>query len=291
MLQLVNYIIRYWMTLYNKVFHAAKRKGATAEDKLRWRNFLLPFVVPVILYQGAKKFSSPLRFSTLIRRIEGLERLESQRLDVEALFIDLSHLSNENEPKDLELCVVFRAFRMVNDPDPASCLKEIVNMMLPELHYPAMRELLEDIVNYSCCSNSQMTEAVCAEILDYIERKGKIKMPLCLFDRMLEEHKKNFAEIKKIQAEKNQIEAEKKQIEAEKRQIEAEKNELLRVARGNHVKTILGFLRYRFGEVSDEIVENVHNVDDIESLQKLSDFVEVCPSLATFEKKMAEVKV
>ncbi|MDR1485530.1 MAG: Rpn family recombination-promoting nuclease/putative transposase [Planctomycetaceae bacterium] len=307
-LQMVVYIVTIWMSLYRSIFDAAKRKDATVTDKKRRKNFLLPTVIPVILYQGGKKFSSPIKLSRLIRTMDGLDM---HTLEVEAILIDLSCLREEDEPDDLDLWVPFHAYQMVNDKDPELRLMEIVDRMLPELHYPAMQELLVDVMNYGYFTNPQLTDSICEKIKSYTEKKGKIKMPVCLFDRMLEENRKAVARTKKAVARTKkavartkeavartkeavartkEVEARIKKAKVRIQKVETEKDELLCEAREIHVKAILGFLRYRFGDVSDKICEKIQTINDLELLRELSDFVEVCPTMDVFKKKIAKIR-
>ncbi|MDR1485822.1 MAG: Rpn family recombination-promoting nuclease/putative transposase, partial [Planctomycetaceae bacterium] len=109
-LQMVIYIVNIWESLFRSICNVVKGKDATVAVKKRRKKFLLPMVIPVILYQGRKKFSAPTKLSELIRTIPGLE---SHSLDVEALLVDLSCLRVEDEPDDLDLWVPFRVCRMV----------------------------------------------------------------------------------------------------------------------------------------------------------------------------------
>ncbi|MDR1485529.1 MAG: hypothetical protein LBT09_11990 [Planctomycetaceae bacterium] len=172
------------------------------------------------------------------------------------------------------------------------------------LHYPAMQELLVDVMNYGYFTNLQLTDSICEKIKSCTEKKGRIKMPVCLFDRMLEENRKAVARTKKAVARTKKAEARTKEAVARTKEVEArikkakvriqkvetEKDELLYEAREIHVKAILGFLRYRFGEVSDKICERIQKINDLELLRELSDFVEVCPTMDVFKKKIAKIR-
>ncbi|MDR2641448.1 MAG: hypothetical protein LBC74_01500 [Planctomycetaceae bacterium] len=69
--------------------------------------------------------------------------------------------------------------------------------MLPEIHYPVMQELLVDILNYGYFNTPKLTKTICEKIRKYTEEKGGIKMPVCLYDKML-------AKIQKAEAEKRE---------------------------------------------------------------------------------------
>ncbi|MDR2642817.1 MAG: Rpn family recombination-promoting nuclease/putative transposase [Planctomycetaceae bacterium] len=290
MLQMVVYIVNIWVSMFKSVSDAVKRKGATAADKKRSRNFLLPTVIPVIFHQGRGKFSAPTKLSGLIRTITGLE---SHTLDMEAILVDLSCLREEDEPDELDLWVPFRACRMVFDEDPESRLMEIVDKMLPEIHYPVMQELLVDVLNYGYFNTPKLTETICEKIRKYTEEKGGIKMPVCLYDKMLAKIQKAEAKIQKAEAEaqKFKFEIQKAETEAQKfkvevQKVEAEKREYFREAHETCVKTILGFLRHRFGKVSEEMLEKLQQIDDLRVLRELSDYVEICPTVEAFQNKI-----
>jgi hypothetical protein len=194
---------------------------------------------------------------------------------------------------------------MVYDEDPELRMLEIVDKMLPEIHKSEMRDLLNDVLNYSRVMTPNFTNEISEKIIKYIETKGDIKMPVCLYDKIMDKLKKAEAEKKQIVAEKLQSDArvqkveneklrivvEKVQVEAENKRIVAEKNELFREARDARVKAISGFLRYRFGEVSDEIWKKLQKINDLSVLRELADYVEVCPTMADFKKKIAGIKI
>ncbi|MDR1485012.1 MAG: hypothetical protein LBT09_09335, partial [Planctomycetaceae bacterium] len=162
-------------------------------------------------------------------------------------------------------------------------------------------------------------DEISEKIIKYIETKGDIKMPVCLYDKIMDKLKKAEAEkkqivaeklqsdarvqkieneklqsdakVQKIENEKLQIVVEKMQVEAENKRIVTEKNELFREACDARVKAISGFLRYRFGEVSDEVWEKLQKVNDLSVLRELADYVEVCPTADDFKKKITGIKI
>ncbi|MDR1485645.1 MAG: hypothetical protein LBT09_12585 [Planctomycetaceae bacterium] len=187
---------------------------------------------------------------------------------------------------------------MVYDEDPELRMLEIVDKMLPEIHKSEMQDLLNDVLNYGRFTTPNFTDEISEKIIKYIETKGDIKMPVCLYDKIMDKLKKAEAEKKQIVAEKLQsdaraqkIENEKLKIVVEKMQIEAEKNEFFREACDAHVKAISGFLRYRFGEVSDEVWEKLQKINELVVLRELADYVEVCPTADDFKKKIAGIKI
>ncbi|MDR1484450.1 MAG: Rpn family recombination-promoting nuclease/putative transposase [Planctomycetaceae bacterium] len=295
MLQLLIYIVNIWASMFSAVFLAAKRKDATVTDKRRSKVFLLPTVIPVIFYQGRTKFSAPTKLSDLIRTVKGLE---ANTLAMEAILVDLSCLREEDEPEDLDLWVPFRACRIVYDSELELRLREIIDRMLPELHYPAMQELLLDVLNFVSVKTSLFTEETFNNIMDYIKEKGDFTMPTCSYLIMLNKFKKAMvrsiqseAKNKKVEAEKRLLEAEKRQLEAENKLTKAEKEEILRTACEGYVKTVLGFLRYRFGEVSGDVKEKLLTIRDLAILRELADYVEVCPTMGAFKKKIGKVGI
>jgi hypothetical protein len=103
--------------------------------------------------------------------------------------------------------------------------------------------------------------------------------------------KKAEAEKKQVVAEKLQSDARVQKIENEKLLIVVEKNELFREACEACVRAISGFLRYRFGEVSDEVWEKLQKINDLSVLRELADYVEVCSTADDFKKKIAGIKI
>jgi hypothetical protein len=166
---------------------------------------------------------------------------------------------------------------MVYDEEPELRMLEIVDKMLPEIHKSEMQDLLNDVLNYGRFTTPNFTDEVSEKIIKYIETKGDIKMPVCLYDKMMDKLKK--------------AEAEKKQVENEKLQIVVEKNEFFREACDARVRAISGFLRYRFGDVSDEVWEKLQKINDLSVLRELADYVEVCPAADDFKKKIAGIKI
>ncbi|MCL2348267.1 MAG: Rpn family recombination-promoting nuclease/putative transposase, partial [Planctomycetaceae bacterium] len=92
MLQILRYIVLIWM-----------REISAAIDEKRITGFVLPPVLPIIVYHGERPFTAPIRLSELIYQLKGFEK---HLPDFEGMLLDLTLTAESELPEDLDLYAV-----------------------------------------------------------------------------------------------------------------------------------------------------------------------------------------
>ena len=240
MLQVLRYIILIWLREYN----SAKKQGRLAD-------FMLPPVLPIIVYHGERKFNAPIRLGKLIRPIKGFERY---MLDFEGIVLDLT-LTDENDlPEDLELNCVLAVMQAVFRKDVADRIVRIFQKMKPKLHIPHYRERWIKLLRYMLSSSKYLTEEEMMEVKNQMSDTDEV-LTISPFAQTL--LARGFAQGREEGHEEG---------------------------RERMVETLLRILTKNLGEVPPTLRGRLHTIHDLNVLGQLTDIALDCQSLAEFEQ-------
>jgi len=143
MLQILRYIVLIWM-----------REISAAIDEKRFAGFVLPPVLPIILYHGERPFTAPIRLSELIYQLKGFEKHSP---NFESMLFDLTLTAESDLPEDLDLYAVLSIMQAVFRPDISERILKIyrkIKHKLGDLHY---RDRWLKILRYAMTSSKYIT--------------------------------------------------------------------------------------------------------------------------------------
>jgi hypothetical protein len=150
MLQLLRYIVQIWV-----------REFKAAEDEGRLADFMLPPILPIIVYHGERKFNAPIRFGKLIRPVKGFEKYT---LDFEGVLLDLTETKEKDLPEDLELYAVLSVMQAVFRQDVAERILRIYQKIKHKLGDPRYHKRWIDLLRYFMKSSKYLTTKDAIEV-------------------------------------------------------------------------------------------------------------------------------
>jgi len=242
MLQILRYIVLIWM-----------REISAAIDEKRFTDFVLPPVLPIIVYHGAQPFTAPIRLSELVYQLKGFEKHSP---DFEGILLDLTLTAESDLPDDLDLYAVLTIMQAVFRPDIAERILKIyqkIKHKLDDLHY---RDRWLKILRYAMTSSKYFSPKNYDEVTNQMSETDVATISP-LYQELLAE-----GEVIGIAKERNAWTADK-------------------------VEFLLRILTRKFGEVPSTIRDKLHSIHDLEVLGQLTEFVALdCQSFAEFEKDL-----
>lgn len=141
-------VLRYVVQIWQREFNAAK-------EKERFADYLLPPVLPIIVYHGEKKFNAAIRLGKLIRPIGGFEKY---MLDFEGMLVDLTQIDENGLPEDLELYCVLAVMQAVFREDVADRMLRIYRKLRPKFHDGFYRDRWTNLFYYLLTSSKYLTQ-------------------------------------------------------------------------------------------------------------------------------------
>jgi len=143
MLQILRYIVLIWMREIN-----------AAIEQNRFAGFVLPPVLPIILYHGERPFTAPIRFSELVYQFKGFEKHSP---DFEGMLFDLTLTAESDLPEDLDLYAVLTVMQAVFRPDVAERILRIYTKLKHKLGDPHYRDRWLKILRYAMTSSKYLS--------------------------------------------------------------------------------------------------------------------------------------
>ncbi|MDR2114935.1 MAG: Rpn family recombination-promoting nuclease/putative transposase [Planctomycetaceae bacterium] len=181
--QVVKYVIRIWNREFKIVESAARKHGATEEDKKRYETFLLPMVLPIIFYYGKNQFTAPTELIELIRTLKGTEEYA---VNMNALLCDVSELvSKEELPEDTKLSVLFMTLQTIFSQDVVTNLMKIYQKLQPTIHLEESQREWQEALFYATTSAKHFTHDDFTKLTKQTQKKGGIPMSMSLIDELV----------------------------------------------------------------------------------------------------------
>jgi predicted transposase YdaD len=249
MLQLLRYIVQIWVREYK-----------AAEDQGRLEGFMLPPILPIIVYHGERPFTAPIRFGKLIRPVKGFEKYT---LDFESILLDLTETNEKDLPEDLELYAVLSVMQAVFRQDVAERILLIYQKIKHKLSDPKYRERWINLLRYFMKSSKYLTTKDAIEVTS--QMSDTIVAGISPYAQEL------MAEGVAIGREEGVAIG-----------IEKERNAWC----ADKVETLLRILTKRLGEVPPTTQDKLHAIHDLDVLGQLTDVALDCQSLEEFEQAL-----
>ena len=239
MLQVLRYVVEIWVREYN-----------AAKEQNRLADFMLPPVLPVIVYHGERGFKAPIRLGKLIRPIRDFAKYQ---LDFEAILLDLTNFDKTKSPEDLELFAVLAIMQAVFRKDAAKRVSKIYQKIKHKLGDPQYSGRWVKLLRYMITSSKYFTYHNLNEVTSQMSDTEVATISPCLEELMA------------IGFEKG---------------IEKERNAWV----ADKIETLLRILTKNFGNVSPSLREKLNIIHDIDVLGQLTDYALDCDSLDEFMK-------
>jgi predicted transposase/invertase (TIGR01784 family) len=243
MLQVLRYVVEIWCREYN-----------AAIEQNRLATFMLPPVLPIIVYHGERNFTAPIRFCKLIRPIKGFEKYQ---LDFEAILLDLMKFDKTKPPEDLELFAVLAVMQAIFRKDAAERVKRIYQKIKHKMSDPRYSGRFVKLLRYMITSSKYFSYDNLNEVTSQMSDTDVATIAPCL------------GELISIGVTRGREEG-----RVEERTIWA----------NDKIETLLRILTKNFGEVPLAIRDKLHSIHDINVLGQLTDFALDCNTLDEFEK-------
>jgi len=243
MLQILRYIVLIWM-----------REISAVIDEKRMTGFVLPPVLPIIVYHGERPFTAPIRLSELVYQLKGFEK---HLPDFEGMLFDLALTAESDLPEDLDLYAVLAIMQAVFHPDIAERILKIYQKIKHKLDDPHYRNRWLKVLRYAMTSSKYFSP----------QNYDKVKSQMSETD---------VATISPLYQE---LLAEGVVIGREEERVT-----LVNAWTTDKVETLLRILVKKFGEVPPAIHDKLCSIHDLEVLGQLTEFVALdCQSFAEFE--------
>jgi hypothetical protein len=185
--QLAEYVFNICKRELNKIEAAANdAENAEKKTKLMFAKFLLPAIIPVIVYHGGGRFNSTIELSNLFHKLQGTKLFG---INMEAFLFDVSQIDLDNLPEDVLIATFLMALRAVYKKDIVSWLIKIYEKLKPTLHIKASQQMWQKILFYMITSAKHFHPEDYQKLLKKIPNKGDVEMTISLIDRMTEKSK------------------------------------------------------------------------------------------------------
>jgi predicted transposase/invertase (TIGR01784 family) len=240
MLQILRYIVLIWMRELN-----------LAIDEKRFAGFVLPPVLPIIVYHGERNFKATVRLGKLIRPIQGFEKYQ---LDFEAMLLNLMDFDKTTPPEDLELFAVLAVMQAVFSPDAAERIARIYQKIKHKMGDPRYSGRFVKLLRYMITSSKYFSYDNLNEVQSQMSDTDVATIAPCLESLIAIGLEKGREEERTIWV-------------------------------TDKAETLLRILVKKFGEVPLAISDKLHSIHDIDVLGQLTEFVALdCDSLDDFVK-------
>ena len=239
MFQALRYVVQIWQREFN-----------TAKEQDRLAEFMLPPVLPIIVYHGERNFNAAIQLGKLIRPISSFEKY---MLDFEGMLIDLTRIDEDGLPEDLELYCVLAVMQAVFRKDVADRMLRIYKKLRPKFDDPFYRDRWINLYYYLLSSSKYLTS-------------------------------KDLEEAKTQMSDTNDTITISPWLE-ETLFLARVEGETKGEAKGE-ARVITRILTKRFQTVSPLVTETLLAITDLEKLEHLADFAFDCRSLDEFEQAL-----
>ena len=227
-------------------------------------------ILLIIFVHGDEKYTGYQELRDLFHHIDGME---DYLLNVKPIIFDLHEISYDDLPKDPdvpELEVGLALLKAAYDPEVGMQAHKALEKLKPYIHEEAYQKFVQVALSY-LASNSTY--------LDHDEVKSLSNM----FYPIIERRFTMSGLIQRTREEgirEGEMKGEKK---GEKKGREEGRQEGRQEER---ITTILEYLQERFGDVSDEIIQKLEAIQDLDQLKSLFKTAIRCSSLWEFEQNM-----
>jgi hypothetical protein len=150
MLQILRYVVLIWM-----------REISAAIDENRFAGFVLPPVLPIIVYHGERPFTAPIRLSELVYQFKGFEK---HLPDFEGMLLDLTLTAESDLPEDVDLYAVLAIMQAVFRPDVAERILKIYQKIKHKLGEPHYRDRWLKVLRYAMTSSKYLSPQNICEV-------------------------------------------------------------------------------------------------------------------------------
>jgi len=237
MLQVLRYVVQIWLREYQ-----------AAKDQNRLADFMLPPVLPIIVYHGEREFKAPILLGKLIRPIEGFAKYQ---LDFEAILLDLTIFDQTTPLEDLELFAVLAIMQAVFRPDVADRVMRIYENIRHKINDARYRERWLKLLRYMMTSSKYMSKENFIEVTNQMSDTETLTISPLYRELLAEGFEKGFE----------------KGIE-------------------KGIETLLRILTKRLGEVPSTIHDKLHAIHDLDLLGQLTDVALDCQTFDEFVTAM-----
>ena len=243
MLQILRYIVLIWM-----------QEISAAIDEKRFADFVLPPVLPIIVYHGERPFTAPIRLSELVYQLKGFEK---HLPDLEGILLDLTLTAENDLPEDLDLYAVLSVMQAVFRPDVAERILKIYQKIKHKLGDPHYRDRWLKILRYAMTSSKYITRNDLNKVTNQMSDTDVATISP-LYQELLAE-----GETIGITKERNNWAADK-------------------------VETLSRILTRNFGDVPPVVHEKLRTIHDLDVLGQLTDIALDCQTLDEFEQALGK---
>ena len=234
--QLLRYMVRIWQRELERANHRVA--------------FRLPPIIPLILHHGRSTFRSPVQFRELVAAIPGVDAFVP---NYRCLLVDLMAVAPEELPdSDERLHAVLSVMRSVFGSEIDLTLHDLVTRLAAVANRPAVRSVIEVILNYALRSASQMTDEGFLAAIEPLGETGGDMMSTLIQKWMREGLEQGRA-----------------QGRIEDRQ-----------------DSIMDILATRFGSVPNPVRDAIRGISDSDRLVHLTSTAVTCESLAQFAENL-----
>jgi predicted transposase/invertase (TIGR01784 family) len=247
-------ILRYIVLIWQREYHIAKEQGRLAE-------FMLPPILPIIIYHGERKFNAAIRLGKLIRPMIGFEKYQ---LDFESMLLDLTQTEENALPKDdLELYCVLAVMQAVFRKDIDERMLRIYKKMQPKFredkrYFDRWLKLYYYMRSSSKYLYIKDLDEVKSQMSD---TDTEVIIPPWIQESLFDARQKGREEGVALGIEKG-------------------------IEKG--IETLLRILSKNFGVVPLSISEKLRAIHDFDELDQLTDLALDCRSLDEFEKALVK---
>ncbi|GAB6163985.1 Rpn family recombination-promoting nuclease/putative transposase [Desulfothermus naphthae] len=252
-LQLLRYMVKIW-DLYLK-----QNQSST-----------LPVIIPLVIYNGHRKWTIKTNFSDLFGEIE--KELDIYIPDFNYLLYDLSTISDEEIKGKVILQATLMALKYLTTPEPGKYLKRIFSLFkdLGESNTPL--QYLETLLSYIASASDKIDEKDITEAIKQIKKEANI-MPT-LAEKWIEQGRIEGRMEGRIEG-----------------RIEGQREGRMEGMILDAQEMVLEALIERFGLIKPDLsvkIKGIVNREVLKSLLKLAIRVE---SLSEFEEKLKQVEL
>ena len=223
-----------------------------------------PFTI--LFVHGRRKYNGPRDLKALYHLVKGLG---DNCINLKPLIYDLYEISYDDIPADAEvpeLEVGLTLLKAVFDPEVGMIAEKALEKLQPYIHQEAYQKFVQVSLSYLTARAT------------YLKTEDAKKISR-LFYPVIE---RSFAMPGLLQRTRNEGRQEGRQEGRKEGRKEGRQEGL----QEGQVKFILNYLRDRFGDVSDEIVQKLEMIHDIDQLESLFTTALHCSSLWEFEKNL-----
>jgi hypothetical protein len=260
------------------------REWKLAKKEKRLASFLFPMIIPMIVHQGERKFTSPTEMLELVDVVPGLKHLV---LNMRAILFDITPLKKEEFPNEIILYIFLTFAQAAFRKDCSEIIQKLIDFLKPHLPNSEIVKELEDCLHYMLTSGKYYTQEDHKQFTEELKNIGVEIMSPSALDMLVEEIEEKANIRANIRIEEIEEKANIRFEEGFETGFEnGFENGFEKSAIQHEVKSILRTLTKRFKKVPKRIEKSLMSIADLEQLEKLADFAYDCETLGEFEKAL-----